>query len=189
MTANWLYWSLLIGLLGTAVWRDIVVRRIPNWLVLSGIVVALFFNIFAPEQSSPLLSKGRELSVANALLGTLIGFVVLLPLYMLRAMGAGDVKLMAAVGAFLGPAQIAGAALLTFIAGGVFSIVAALFSRSLPRVLTNLRVMGLVAVSGRASGMSLRDVQTTGRLPYAIAIATGTALQIWLAARGGWPFV
>jgi len=104
-------------------------------------------------------------------------------------MGAGDVKLMAAIGAFLGPMQILGAALLTFVAGGVLSLIAALWSRSFSRVLGNLRLMGMVAMYGRSTGLSLKDVQTTGRLPYAIAIASGTCLQVWLAARGGWIFV
>ncbi len=113
----------------------------------------------------------------------------MLPLYLLRAMGAGDAKLMAAVGAFLGPTQVAGAALLTFVAGGVLSLLAALWSGSLTKVIGNLRLMGMVAVSPRHAGLSLRDVQTTGRLPYAIAITVGTGLQVWLAAQGGWPFV
>lgn len=103
-------------------------------------------------------------------------------------MGAGDVKLMAAVGAFLGPLPVIGAALLTFVSGGVLSLAVALWSRSLGRVLNNLRLMGMVALTGRATGFALRDVETTGRLPYALAIAVGTGLQLWLATQGSWPF-
>jgi prepilin peptidase CpaA len=95
---------------------------------------------------------------------------------------------MAAVGTFLGPTQVAGAALLTFVCGGVLSVAAALATRSLPRVAANLRSMGMVLAVGRRAGLRLRDVPTTGRLPYAYAIAFGTGLQIWLAARGGWAF-
>jgi hypothetical protein len=48
--------------------------------------------------------------------------------------------------------------------------------------------MLLVVMSPKGSGVALGDVQTTGRLPYALAIATGTGLQLWLAAHGGWLF-
>lgn len=189
MSASWLYLSLLFCLLGQAVWCDVVARRIPNRLVLMGLIAGVACNLLVPPSAGLFLGGSGGLGAGVALLGALSGLAILLPLYLLRAMGAGDVKLMAAVGAFLGPTQVAGAALLTFIAGGVLSLIAALTSRSLLRVLSNLGLMGLIAISGRTSGMSLRDVQTTGRLPYAIAIAIGTALQLWLAARGGWPFV
>lgn len=189
MSANWSFWLLLTCLLGTAVCCDIAARRIPNWLVLSGLVAGVAGNLFAPQGAGLFTSSGGGLGMAAAFLGALIGLAIFLPMYFLKALGAGDAKLVSAVGAFLGPTQVLGVALLTLIAGGVLSLFAMLYSHALPRVLSNLRLMGIVAVAGRASGMSLRDVQTTGRLPYAIAIATGTALQLWLAARGGWPFV
>lgn len=157
---------------------DTASRRVPNWLTGVGVFVGLIFSFLAPTGISP----------GSSLLGALAGLVVFMPLYMLRAMGAGDVKLMAAVGAFLGPIPALGAALLTFAAGGVLSLTVALWSRSLSRVLNNLRLMGMVALTGRSSGLTMRDVQTTGRLPYALAIAVGTGLQLWLATQGSWPF-
>lgn len=182
MSNNWQFWLLLSCLLGLALGYDIARRRIPNWLVLAGLVAGLGLGFFAAP-------GGAWLGLGKALLGALTGFAIMLPLYLLRAMGAGDVKLMAALGAFLGPLPVLGAVLLSFAAGGVLSLVAALCSGSLLRVLANLRLMAMVAASGRAAGLSLRDVQTTGRLPYAIAIAIGTGLQLWLAARGGWIFI
>jgi prepilin peptidase CpaA len=95
---------------------------------------------------------------------------------------------MAAVGSFIGPLPVLGAALLTFAAGGVLALGAALWSGSLGRVLGNLRLIGLVLISSRSAGVSLADVQTTGRLPYALAIVIGTALQLWLATHEGWVF-
>lgn len=178
MIPNWLDSGLLAGLLGLALWHDIASRRIPNWLVGAGLIAGLGISSLIPNGIGP----------GSSLLGALTGFAVILPLYLLRAMGAGDVKLMAAVGAFLGPLPALGAALLTSVAGGVLSVTVALWSRSLCRVLDNLRLMGMAALIGRSSGLAIRDVQTTGRLPYALAIAVGTGLQLWLATQGSWPF-
>ena len=169
---------MLACLLGLALWYDVASRRIPNWLTVAGLLAGLGFSSLIPNGIGP----------GSSLLGAVTGFAVLLPLYLLRAMGAGDVKLMAAVGAFLGPNPALGAALLTFAAGGVLSLTVALWSRSLIRVLNNLRLMGMVVLIGRSSGIAMRDVQTTGRLPYALAIAVGTGLQLWMATQGSWPF-
>ena len=186
---NWFLWSVLACLLGFALAYDIASRRIPNWLVLAGLFAGLGCSFLVTQATGVSSLQDGMPGVMGSMLGALTGLAIMLPLYFLRAMGAGDAKLMAAIGAFLGPIQVAGAALLTFVAGGVLSLIAAFGSHSLTRVLGNLRLMGLIAVSGRASGLSLRDVQTTGRLPYAIAIAVGTGLQIWLAGQKGWPFV
>ena len=177
MTGLWSL-SLLACLLGSALWCDIASRRIPNWLVGAGLLAGLGVSFLTPSGIGP----------GSSLLGAVAGFAFLLPLYLLRAMGAGDVKLMAAVGAFLGPLPVVGAALLTFVSGGVLSLIVALWSKSMSRVLNNLRLMGMVAFTGRAAGVALRDVETTGRLPYALAIAVGTGLQLWLATQGSWPF-
>lgn len=174
----WPIGGVLICILVLALAHDIACRRIPNWLTGAGLLAGLGFGFLAPNGIGP----------GSSLLGVLAGFAVLLPLHLLRAMGAGDVKLMAAVGAFLGPIPVLGAALLTVAAGGVLSLSAALWSRSLSRVLNNLRLMGLIALTARFSGMSISDVPTTGRLPYAVAIAVGTGLQLWLATQEGWPF-
>lgn len=181
-----LFWLLLVCLLGLALGYDIAKRRIPNWLVLAGLLAGVGCSLFATYVGT---SLGNTPGLGRSLLGALTGLAIMLPLYFLRAMGAGDAKLMAAVGTFLGPLPVVGAALLTFVAGGLLSLIAVLWSRSLLQVLGNLRLMGFLVCVGRSSGLSLRDVQTTGRLPYAIAIAIGTGLQIWLASQGGWPFV
>ncbi|HEU0204608.1 MAG TPA: prepilin peptidase [Burkholderiaceae bacterium] len=171
-------YALLVILLTVAVVYDIAARRIPNWLVLAGLLSAL--------ACQPFVDGG--VGLGSAAIGALIGLAIMFHFYLLRALGAGDVKLMAAVGAFLGPAQIVGAVLLTLAVGGVLGLAAALWSRSLSRVTTNLRLMLLVVVAGKSSGMSIADIETTGRLPYATAIAIGTGLQVWLAARGDWLF-
>lgn len=178
MMDYWVETGILACQLGLAVGYDISSRRIPNWLTVTGLLAGMGISSLIPS----------GIGLGSSLLGAATGFAVLLPLYLLRAMGAGDVKLLAAVGAFLGPLPVLGAALLTFVSGGALSLTVAIFSKSLGRVLTNLRLMGMVAFTGRATGVELRDVQTTGRLPYALAIAVGTGLQLWLATQGSWPF-
>lgn len=104
-------------------------------------------------------------------------------------MGAADVKLMMVVGAFLGPLQTLGVVVLTFAAGGVLALAMALWQRSLGRMLTNLRFMLTTSMVRAAGGDSpcLEPLQhTAGRMPYAVAIAAGTVLQLVLVRSGGW---
>ncbi|MDP5238042.1 prepilin peptidase [Uliginosibacterium sp. 31-16] len=181
-------WCLLLALLAAALWQDIISRRIPNRLVLAGLLAGLACNALLSQGAGLFMADAGGLGLGKALLGMLAGGAMLLPLYLLRAMGAGDVKLMAVVGAFLGPLQAFGAALLTFLAGGLLALAAALFARSLPQVLNNLRLMLLYLASGREAGLRVSDAPTSGRLPYAVAIAIGTLLQLLLARVAGWPF-
>ncbi|HLO61699.1 MAG TPA: A24 family peptidase [Azonexus sp.] len=179
MPLPWTFLTLLGSLLVTAIAFDVAKRRIPNWLILAGLTAGIACSL----RGAP-----AEPSSAGSLLGAFTGLIIMLPLYALRTIGAGDAKLMAAVGSFLGPLPVLGAALLTFVAGGVLALAAALRSDSQGRVLSNLRQIGQVLASERSDSVSLSDVPTTGQLPYAVAISTGTALQLLLATRSSWIF-
>src|ERR1700691_2392518 len=74
---------------------DIRSRRIPNWLTLSGVTAGLVLHGIV----------GGVAGLKSSFAGMLLGFGAYLAPYCLRAMGAGDVKLMAAVGAIVGPAS------------------------------------------------------------------------------------
>ncbi|MDD3884672.1 MAG: A24 family peptidase [Gallionella sp.] len=163
---------ILVALLCCAVFFDVRSHRIPNWLVAAGLVCGFSLN--------SLLSAG--LGFISALQGLGLGILLLLPLYLLRAMGAGDVKLMGMVGAFLGPKAIVGVTLLTFIAGGVLALLMALRTGQLKYMLGNVRMV----IQGAAMQAALRqkpDIevpQSAGKLPYAVAIAAGTFLfLVW----------
>lgn len=100
---------LLLGLLGVAVASDLRRHRIPNFLVVLGLVLGLASQAYIDGLSG--LSSG--------VLGALVGFGVFLPLYALGGMAAGDVKLMAMVGSFLAPQPALWAAFCSLIAGGL----------------------------------------------------------------------
>lgn len=184
---------MLIGclsiVLACALVTDISTRRIPNWLVLAGLVTGVAVNVLLSFAQVGGVAELIAEGLIRSLFGAVVGLCLPLPLYILRAMGAGDVKLMAVVGAFLGPLPTVGAVLLIFLAGGLLSLAVAVVLGILPRVMANMKLMGFLTFSGPKGWSMMSEIQTNGRLPYAIAIAMGTGLQIWMTYRGGWPFV
>jgi prepilin peptidase CpaA len=160
------------ALLAGAVWNDVAHRRIPNALVIAGLVVAL-----------PLSLAPAGIGLGSALGGMAGGFALLLPLHVLRIMGAGDVKLMAAVGAFTGFPGVVTAVLITLLAGGALSIAWALGLGRLRQVVHNVRAGVLLSMADVANHSLLRagSLPTIeARIPYAVAIAAGAAAQAWL---------
>ena len=171
----------LASLMIAAVVSDLRSRRIPNALVVSGIVLGLFFQTVAPSGAGLFGSPAGALGFVPALLGGLVGLALFLPLYALRAMGAGDVKLLAMVGVWLGAPHVVKAALWTLLAGGVLSLAVALCTGVLRQVLANLRFMvtaTLIKVQG-GTGLAVEvPARRTGRLPFAVAIACGTGAEL-----------
>ena len=168
---------ILMTLLGVAAWFDIKSRRIPNSLVLTGLISSLGIQLS--------FSSGGGVSAWG--LGALAGFGLFLPLYMVRAMGAGDVKLMAMVGGFLGPAATVNVVLTTLATGGVLAIAVALRSGALRHALANVRFLMVETMFKTLHGGSARlDALPTsaGNLPYAVAIAAGTFVHLLLVRSG-----
>lgn len=151
-------------------------HRIPNWLVLSGMLFGVIYNFAYP----PFLRAGALWPLE----GWALGFIVFLPLYLLRAMGAGDVKLMAMVGAFVGPVDIVWVLLSTMIAGGVLSIALVLSRGTAARLLRNLgdifRLGYLNTVGGFKPELHIGAAASAGKLPYGVAIASGTIVYLTL---------
>jgi prepilin peptidase CpaA len=179
---------LVLGLaLAAAVWHDVKARRIPNSLILAGSAGAILLHLALPAGAGLFRDPAGSPGLLTALAGFASGLLLLLPFYLLRALGAGDVKLMAMTGAFLGPAGVAGATLLSMLAGGILALAVALWCGQLRPVVENVGHMLRSVLLRSLGGVDARldaPAGTTGQLPYAIAIACGTLLQL---ALRDWP--
>ena len=166
---------LLAALLLAAVATDLRSRRIPNLLVIDGIVIAHAAHAAA-------LFTGTDPVAGPAwwspLAGVAIGFAALLPLYLKGACGAGDVKLMAMVGAFVGAKTVLVATICTLLAGGLLALLFMLGRGVAAHTLNNLRVMFLARGARSASSRATPLDRTAARLPYAVAIAMGTCAAL-----------
>lgn len=172
----------LAALLLAAMVCDLRSRRIPNVLVATGVALGLLLQTVAQAGGGLFGNPVGALGLVPALLGGLAGLGLFLPLYALRAMGAGDVKLLAMVGVWLGATGVLHAALWTLVAGGVLSLVVALYTGVVRQVLANLRFMltaTLIKVQGGAGLTVEAPARTTGRLPFALAIASGTGVELF----------
>ena len=165
--------NLFVGtLLALACISDLRARRIPNVLTMSTAAGAVIFHF----------ATGGWSAAGWSLAGLLLGGTLFFPMFALRGMGAGDVKLLAAIGAWLGPGQVVTVALATSIAGGVIAVLVALGYGYLRTALTNLY---LVLVHWRVAGVRPLPAVTLERgsgprLAYAFPIAIGTVVTLWL---------
>ncbi len=162
----------LLLLVTVAAITDLAERRIPNRLLLAGWIWALALHALSPTPAEAL---------ADGLLGASVGLLVFLPLYLLRGMAAGDVKLMATAGAFIGPAPAFAVAILSWCAGGVMALLIILWRRRLGQTVANLRRL-LQPLLLRWSGVPVDTAATSfgsvGNMPYGLAIATGTLVYL-----------
>ncbi|MGH8858031.1 MAG: A24 family peptidase [Polaromonas sp.] len=177
--------SALALLVLTALLFDVRQRRVPNQLVLLALGVGLLINLIGP-QAGPRMAglfttMPGALGVKGAALGALVGLAVFLPLYLLRAMGAGDVKLMAGIGSFVGPATAVNLALFILVTGGVLAVARMLWARKSRWVMANV-VAALGQMLPGSAGTFDPATQSVDRMPYGVAIAAG------LLAYGAWIF-
>lgn len=174
--------AVLVLLLLVAAVIDVRTLRIPNWLTVTGALIGLALSAAVQWQV-----LGVAWAVDGALwslAGLAAGLALMLPFYALRVMGAGDVKLMAMVGAFLGLPQIVPAVICVFIAGGVVALAAAAWRHSLGRVASNVfgivQSMAFAVLAGVRPAPAMPPAGSVGRLPYGISICAGTLA--WLIA-------
>ena len=179
----------LAGVFAAALWHDIRSRRIPNQLILLGSIGGFLLHLLLPPGSGLFSTPAGSLGIFFSVSGFVVGLLLLLPFYALGTLGAGDVKLMALVGAFIGPWAVMGATLLTMLCGGVLALAVAAWSGQLLQVWVNIQQMlhGLRTGGLGNAGVPLdQPVVATGKLAYAIAIACGTAGQLLLAGSPSW---
>jgi prepilin peptidase CpaA len=155
----------LLLLVSIAAVNDLATRRIPNRLLLAGLACACCLRLLSPAPLSSLLA---------GLGGIAVGLALFLPFYLLRGMAAGDVKMLAVVGAFSGAQDTLQIAVLTWCAGGAMALAMVLARGRLLLAVSNVRRMlgGLLLPGGLAAAPAVQ--QSAGSMPYGAAIAIGT---------------
>lgn len=168
---------LLLVVISAAIF-DVRERRVPNWIVVTGLVLGIALNLFLYE------TPGLWMSLE----GLGLAFLIYFPLYLLRGMGAGDVKLMAAVGGIVGWANWLGILVLTALVGGLAAAVVVLARGRVRKTLDNIWMI-LLSLRFRQAPYKANpqlDVRSSEgiRLPHAAMIACGAigflvAAKIW----------
>ena len=161
-------WPTLVAL-GIACYSDIRSRRIPNLLVLPYLLSGLAADCYLFGWSG--LSSGLQ--------GIALAMLICGPFCYLRGMGMGDLKLCAAVGAWIGPRQLAFALVMTFVSGALIGIAWAIGTRSLSRSLSNTGdlLLGFARNGIRPHDSIVLDNPNAFKIPYAPAIALGTLVS------------
>lgn len=164
-------WWPTVAVLVVATFTDLRSRRIPNWLVFpfffAGVVVSVWMHGWH--------------GLGQSLAGSLLGLVIFGVLFWLGGMGAGDVKLCAAIGAWVGPHQLMFALVLTGMAGGVMVFCWAVAGGFVKELFTGASDL---AFGWKGSG-GVRDPEMAignplkRKMPYAPAIAIGTLISFF----------
>ena len=168
MNAAQIIWALTLALTLSAALLDWRSRRIPNWLTVPGLLIGV---------GTHSMLTGWHGTVF-ALEGAALALILLLPLVLLRALGAGDWKLMGAVGAFLGPMLFLFVLLGSVFASGIMAVVQVL---RVGRVMETLRNMGILVKGFFAFGLKKNpqislDNPRLLKLPFGVAVAAATIL-------------
>lgn len=167
----WAY-SLILTLLAAVLdWRT---RRIPNWLTVPGLLLGVALHAFLTGWQGALF----------ALKGAGLALLLLLPLVLLRGLGAGDWKLMGAVGASVGPLMFLFILFGSVVAAGLMAIVQMLRAGRSAETLRNMwtLVKGFFSFGLRARQQISLDNPTLMKLPFGVAVAAAT-LVCFCAAR------
>ena len=151
---------------------DLRTRRIPNWLTFGGAAAGFVFHLVTGGMS------GLEGSAA----GWALGIALLLTPYWLGGMGAGDVKLVGALGAWLGPVDTFWLGMYTGISGAVAALVVSAWHGYLSAALSNV---WLLLAHWRVNGLRpvpelTLETSRGPRLAYAVPILVGTVVMLWL---------
>ncbi len=160
---------LLVTVLTAAALSDMRSHRIPNWLTFPVMVAGLVYYFYL----------GGPRGLLFSLAGLMLGFAFLMPFYLIGGTGAGDVKLMAAVGALLGPGGVLWSFLCTALVGGVYAVLLLVTSRY--RQETRARYKERLRTFIRTRNLAELKADKTQKAPvlcYGVAIAIGTFLSL-----------
>jgi prepilin peptidase CpaA len=164
------WWPTLI-VLTMATYTDLRSRRIPNWLVFPFLLAGLGVSAWL---------HGRA-GIGQSIDGMLLGTLIYGALFLMGGMGAGDVKLCAAVGVWIGPEHLFIAMVVAGVAGGLMVVCWAFFGGFLDELFSGT---GRLAFGWGGRGMRVDRAQTLSnpiarKIPYAPAIAIGTLISFF----------
>lgn len=150
---------------------DIRTQRIPNVLTLSAAVAAIVFHAATAGWI------GAGTSVSGWIVGTLLFF----PLFAVRGMGAGDVKLLAAFGAWLGPRDVLYVAAATALLGALFALVLVVARHRTQKTFTHMSAVLSSWTIGRVRAVPGLTLAEPSRLAvcYSLPITAGALVTIW----------
>lgn len=170
--------ALLALVVITAALFDLRWRRVPNSLTLPGLLLGILLNTILYQREG----------LWSSLEGLGLAFLIYFGLFLLRGMGGGDVKLMAAVGAIVGPGNWLRIFFLTLIFGAVAAIILIFVKRRVRRTFQNIGLILASLGSGqppyeKSPQLDVRSEQSV-RLPHAITIACGAIAFLVAQAYG-----
>jgi len=156
---------------------DIKYHRIPNFITFPAILIAILYHIY---------NSGYD-GFRFSLLGAFTGIGLLIAPYFLGKMGAGDAKLLGAVGAFIGAKGIIISFLFTAVAGGIYALfVMILYKNENTKYLTNYyyRIINFTTSKKFVSIKNQEDARQRTKLSYGLAIAAGTGIFVIFSETG-----
>lgn len=165
-------WSLALLVALWAGWLDWRSRRIPNWLTVSGFVLGLGVNGVLSGWSG----------IKGGLEGAGIGLGIFLIPVILRGIGAGDLKLMGALGACLGPWKLVNVLFVAIIIAGIMAVLEIVRRRRVKETLSNLAVLVQSFATfglGAREGMVTLDNPSTLKLPFGVATAVAMVIVVF----------
>ena len=163
--------ALVIVLVVSAAIIDVRSQRIPNYLTMPGWGIGLMYHV---------LASGKD-GLIFSLSGLILGICVLLLFYFLGGMGAGDVKLMGAIGALLGWEGVLKAFLFSALVGGLYSIAAMARAGVLRKFIKN--ICETFRDFFLTQSISYVPLNCKLKVCYGLPIAIGTVLSLWLGDR------
>jgi prepilin peptidase CpaA len=177
MTTESLFMAGALIVAGVGSITDVMTRRIPNKVTYLGMMVAI---------AGRFALQGWH-GLGSAVAGGLLAGGVFLVFFLIHAMGAGDVKLITAVGCFAGPGPAIEIVLASAIAGGIFAVIYSLWQGRLRIVLANAgKLIRFHATVGAEVHPSLNlSNPLAARMPYGVAIAAGVLYSVLAFYRRG----